>query len=66
MPKRFSFSYIKQCYYPNNPTSMRKNYINISLINFILHLVLSDQLSDVEEATRKTNPVFSAQYRNPN
>jgi hypothetical protein len=42
---------------------MRKNYVNISLINFSLHLVLSGQLSDCEEAMRKTNPAFAAQYK---
>jgi len=32
----------------------------ISFINFALHLVLSGQLRDGEEAMRKTNPAFAA------
>jgi hypothetical protein len=66
MLKRFSFSYTKQYFYTNNPTSMEKNYINIGSINFSLHLVLSGHLSNAEEAMRQTNPAFGAQYRNSN
>ena len=66
MLKRFSFSYIKKSFYLNNPTSMRTNYINKSFINLSLYLILSGQLSNVEEDMRKTNPAFAAQYRKPN
>jgi len=64
--KRFNLPYLKQYFYPMNPTGMRKNYININFINFTFHLVFSGQLSDGEEAVRKRNPAFAAQYRNPN
>jgi len=45
---------------------MRTNYINKSFINLSLYLILSGQLSNVEEDMRKTNPAFAAQYRKPN